>query len=1027
MTQRRSLFAASHSFSNILLVLFGAVFLIAAQTAQAKQAVYLRAGVHPQYARIVFAWPEPVSYQAAITGQQLQITFSSPFTANFDAVSRKLENYVGAPVISDDGKTVQFALLRPFTLQTQLIDRRVVIDLLQAGPETKPAPVTPGDLGLAPRPKPNAAGRQVRFLKGQPAPAPDTEAAEVPAGPVAAPHGADITSERPQAETGAERQRILDAENESKQKAKDAAIAAAMAQAAAEAGETAALGKDGTLDLELRLKELPGGLSLRFPFPADVAGAVFFRGPIMWVVFDKPARTDLRIVALANNPILLSARQIEEEDFTALAFKVAPGYFTRAERRRSVWQIDITNESSQPGKSFAVVREPVSDAGGTVHVISANPAGPFRLLDPYVGDSIIISPVLEAGQAIIDRRRFVGFDLLKSVQGVAIVPFTDQIQVKAGSGTIDISSVSGLHLSDDIARLLGESENGKELPQPPAFMDFDRWKRGGSSTFRSSERQLRAAIAATSLKRRLANQKSLAQFYLAHGLAAESRAVMNIMAAENSSAVNDPAYRALSAAANYIMGRYQEAEKDLADQSLKKDPYASLWRGAVLARLEKWEAALTEFDSGYAMLGKYSQEIQAEMRLLAATAALSRDEFNRAKRELTAFPLKSLPPRQAGWSMLLRGRLLEARGKDDAALKAYDGVIAYHYRPTEAPARLAKVLLLNKLGTLDNVRAIEQLETLQFAWRGDETELKVLEALGDRYIANKDYRSGLSVMRSAVMYFPDGARPRIIADRMSETFADLFLNGASDEMPPVKALALYYDFRELTPLGHDGDEMIRRLGERLVAVDLLDEATELLDHQVRNRLEGTAKAQVAARLAVIQLLDKKPAQALETIRRTRQTRLPGDLTQRRLMLEARALTEMSEFEQALELIAGQTSKEADLLRADIHWAAQDWPQAAASLQVVLGGRWQNDTPLTATEQAQVMRAAIAHALAGQQAALDELRANYKPKMAGGPFDDGFAVITQSADGRGVAFRQLANTIAGLDTLQDFMASYRRDL
>lgn len=1022
MTQRRAL-----ALSYILFALSGAAFMIAAQTAQAKQTVFLRAGVHPQYVRMVFVWPEPVTYQAAITGQQLHITFSSPFTANFAAVSRRLEKYAGPPVISDDGMTVRFALLRPLALKTQQIGKRVVIDLLQAPPETKTARLISQDLGLTPKPKPKAAGHPLRLLKRQPPPAPDTGAITAPADPQAVPKAADITSERPRPETDAERQRILDAENEGKQKAKDAAIAAALAQTAIEAGETAKTGEDGALDLELRLKELPGGISLRFPFSTDVAGAVFFRGPVMWVVFDKPARTDLRIVALAHNPILLSARQIEDEDFTALAFKVAPGYFTRVERRRSVWQIDLINESSPPGKSFEVVREPESDTGGTVHVISANPAGPYRLLDPYVGDSILVSPVLEVGHAVIDSRHFVGFDLLKSVQGVVIIPFTDQIQVKAASGTIDIGAASGLHLSDDVARLLGESDNSKELPQPPAFMDFDRWKRGGDSTFLASERQLRAVIAATRLKRRLASQKNLAQFYLAHGLAAESRAVMNIMAAENNNAVHDPAYRALSAVANYKLGRYQDAEKDLSGQSLQNDPYASLWRGAVLARLEKWEAALPEFDSGYAMLGKYSQEIQAEMRLLAATAALGRGEFNRAKRELTAFPLNSLPPRQASWSMLLRGHLLEARGKDDAALKAYDGVIAYHYRPTESPARLAKVLLLNKLGTLDHARAIEQLETLQFAWRGDQTELNLLESLGDRYIANKDYRGGLSVMRNAVTYFPDGARPRVIADRMSETFADLFLNGASDEMPPVKALALYYDFRELTPLGHDGDEMIRRLGERLVAVDLLDEATELLDHQVRNRLEGTAKAQVAARLAVIQLLDNKPAQALETIRRTRQTRLPEDLTLRRLILEARALTEMSEFEQALELIAGQTSKEADLLRADIHWAAQDWPQAAASMQVVLGGRWQDATPLAATEQAQVMRAAIAHALAGQQTALDELRANYKTKMAGGPFADGFAVITQSADGRGVAFRQLANTIAGLDTLQDFMASYRRDL
>ena len=114
-------------------------------------------------------------------------------------------------------------------------------------------------------------------------------------------------------------------------------------------------------------------------------------------------------------------------------------------------------------------------------------------------------------------------------------------------------------------------------------------------------------------------------------------------------------------------------------------------------------------------------------------------------------------------------------------------------------------------------------------------------------------------------------------------------------------------------------------------------------------------------------------------------------------------------------------------RQDIYWAAQDWALAADSLQKVLGERWKDPTPLAPATQAQVMRAAIAYTLAGKQPELDMLRTNYLDKMAKNPYTDGFAVITQSPDGQGVAFRQLASTIAGIDTLKDFMANYRRDL
>ncbi|HAC57235.1 MAG TPA: hypothetical protein DCF73_02635, partial [Rhodobiaceae bacterium] len=225
----------------------------------------------------------------------------------------------------------------------------------------------------------------------------------------------------------------------------------------------------------------------------------------------------------------------------------------------------------------------------------------------------------------------------------------------------------------------------------------------------------------------------------------------------------------------------------------------------------------------------------------------------------------------------------------------------------------------------------------------------------------------------------------------------------------------------------DGDEMIRRLGERLVSVDLLAEAAELLDHQVRYRLAGTAKAQVAAQLAVIQLLDRQPEDALETIRRTRQTRLPQDLNVTRLLLEARALTEMEDYEYALDLIDGIETPEADLLRADIYWESENWTAAAGAMETVLGERWRVPASLTLVEQGQVMRASIAYALAGEQQALDALKGRYGPKMTMGRYAEAFDVLTQSPDASGVAFRQLASTIADIDTLQDFLANYRGDV
>ena len=115
---------------------------------------------------------------------------------------------------------------------------------------------------------------------------------------------------------------------------------------------------------------------------------------------------------------------------------------------------------------------------------------------------------------------------------------------------------------------------------------------------------------------------------------------------------------------------------------------------------------------------------------------------------------------------------------------------------------------------------------------------------------------------------------------MQSVFEDLFIGGAADELSALQAIALFNEFRELTPAGDEGDDMIRKLAERLVSVDLLEQAAALLIHQVEFRVDGETKAEVGANLAVIRLLDRRPEAALEALdfsaRRLIGLRIPED-------------------------------------------------------------------------------------------------------------------------------------------------------
>src|SRR3546814_17783484 len=95
-------------------------------------------------------------------------------------------------------------------------------------------------------------------------------------------------------------------------------------------------------------------------------------------------------------------------------------------------------------------------------------------------------------------------------------------------------------------------------------------------------------------------------------------------------------------------------------------------------------------------------------------------------------------------------------------------------------------------------------------------------------------------MRDDLSVFPDGEHTAAIAERMTTAFRALFADGKAAALSPLKAMALYEEFRELTPAGSDGDAILRTLTGRLAALALFDPAPTNPHHLARHRVTGPA-------------------------------------------------------------------------------------------------------------------------------------------------------------------------------------------
>jgi hypothetical protein len=112
------------------------------------------------------------------------------------------------------------------------------------------------------------------------------------------------------------------------------------------------------------------------------------------------------------------------------------------------------------------------------------------------------------------------------------------------------------------------------------------------------------------------------------------------------------------------------------------------------------------------------------------------------------------------------------------------------------------------------------------------------------------------------------------------------------------------------------------------------------------------------------------------------------------------------------------------LRSDILWGAQRWAQSAEQIELLYGTRWQEWAPLTDGERSDILRAGIGFALGEDTLGLNRLREKYTTKMSEGPDRRAFEVITEPSSAGGAEFRDVARTVAAVDTLDGFLGAMR---
>jgi hypothetical protein len=954
--------------------------------------VQLRIGSYANFTRLVFDWPRNIPYTVFPGAGKMTIRFQALARMDLSAVVRFSPPWVrNAAWHTEGGSTVvEFETDSDSGFHDFRDGTKIAIDILS--PKADMAAYTPPGTG-----KPQATSIRAALSTKQ-------------------------------AEAIVETASRLDGTAKSQPPAKPDAKAESVPKTEPVQVKTAAAPPESATEDAPKVQAAEGhrtrnGLDLVLKGAGNRASAVFIRGLTAWVVLeDAPAFNATSLVSQLGD-FATGVEASSGPSISILRIGLKHPAKIAAETAGADLKVLIGADNAPPPIAVSFARNQDDPKRESLTTLLPGSDRALTLSDPVIGDSLTVIPG-NTGRAMLKERDYAQFAALPTASGLVITPYTDDLSVKAAGGRITITRPGGLSLTPpsmpeaDTPAALAAEKTG------PSFLDFAAWGRLSGGSFLATERGLTEAVARLPPERTNKARLVLARFYLANHFAAEALGLIDLIQSADPGLRGDVQLATMRAAADYMMGRYRDAHNDLAGPSFEADRHAALWRGLIEAGLENWKAAHTYLDQAQPVLKKYPLAWQARARLDSAESALGLGRLELADAAMTRLP-QNLSQKDALEAKLIRARMLALENHYAAAAPKFAAVVNGGDERLAAEAIYYQTSAALAADAITTKQGIDILERLRFRWRGDQLEMKTLRKLASLYFKQRQWQAGLSTLRVAVQNFAGQDQARAAQDDMRAAFVNLYLKGGADKLPPVESLAMFYDNIDLTPIGPDGDDMIRRMVDRLAAVDLLGPAAKLLAYQVDNRLDGIAKAQVATRLAAIYLMDHKPQAAIDVLHSTQISGLPDNEGHSRMILEARAFAALKQWDNALDLIAVDDQPDTQRLRADIYWESGNWAMAGQKLEDLLGTRWSDPLPLSAGERGQVLRVAVAYSLANDEPSLDRLRDHFGPKMHNTPDGNAFAVLAQQIDMHGLAFRQAAAKIASVDTLESFMKDFNK--
>lgn len=766
-------------------------------------------------------------------------------------------------------------------------------------------------------------------------------------------------------------------------------------------------------------------LSFSWNMPTNIA--VFKRNQYLWIVFDHPQNFDTE--RLSKEAGTLAKDIIQLPNNTAAIIRLTPEEDVNIHLRKEglLWIVDLY--SGRPAvntKEFDLFTQYDMLNNAYLYVPSQYLNKTISFFDPEIGDIINATTTDQLSTGLKQDYTYPDIELKKSYTGLVSIFNSDDIIAETGNtGVAFRRQKKSLRISEDLDEQRRKNKLQQQVSTKENFfapITQEMLSRPFNEIVTEQENNITAADSNNKDNSKLV----LAIYYISKGLGTNALRILEELEKNKSPLLEQERFHSTKGIANFLARRYNEALKNFSFHGLENIDENKLWQQLINSALIP-QAKDNAIINKYAHIIKaYPNEIQRRIALIAIEPAILAQEDLSIQSNIDIISRAENKADNLALINYYSARKVDILGYPLNAIRSYRDTAELNSPKYSALARYNIIRLQRNSRNIKVAEAIKEYEKLRFAWGDIEFKKKVLKDLSDAYTENKNYPKALETLLS-LRNISNEKETEKITDQMIKIFENVYTRNQDNEMSTLKSLAMYNDYKWLAPLSSKHSEITQSVADRMVSVDLLDRAFDLLSEQFsKEDLSPQQRAGIGTRIALINLFKNRPSDALQILDASESINLPQTLQAYRRLIRAKALAAIGVPETALELISNDYSRNALLLKTEIYWNSEQWGNAADTIKYLIEKPTPNQK-MTEEQMQLVLDWATTLKKAGRDTVIVRLRNTFKPYFEKTAYESAFNVLTDTFDADKISLNKINQVINNISAFSGFAEMYTQML